>query len=249
MLELGTCVATQIDENGFYGVQIDGLGGADAAIHFEQLSHSYGFFALPLDPVGGIGCSLFRWNQRRRRHTWLADDPRIASKIPPIKKGGSCQYASDGSFASFDPETHTWTLYVPYASTPTAKAHLVTVGKDGNGKPIVEFASGEGPSFTILDKVTTIKNASGSAYSVLDDNGHTFVGPFKAAGGADIGGPTSVPLTKHPALAAALAALEAALTSLGGIPANAAASTQLGAAVAALQTLATGGGTLTTKGA
>lgn len=212
MLELGTCVTTGYDENGFIGVQIDGYGGPDSSTQFEQLSHAYGFAARPLDPVKGIGCTLFRWNQRRRRHMWLGDDPRLADKVPPIKKGGSAQYASDGSFASFDPETHTWTLYVPYAN---GKAHLVTVGKDGNGTPIVELASGEGPSLTILDKVTTLKNAGGSAYIVLDDDGTTIVGPLKAAGGADIGGPTSAPLAKSAELLVWAVNVNAALNSLG----------------------------------
>lgn len=248
MLELGTCVTTGYDENGFIGVQIDGYGGPDSSTQFEQLSHAYGFTSRPLDPEKGIGCSLFRWNQRRRRHMWLGDDPRIADKIPPIKKGGSAQYASDGSFASFDPETHTWTLYVPYAD---GKAHLGTFGKDGNGTPIIEWASGEGPSFTILDKVTTLKNASGSAYIVLNDDGTTVVGPLKAAGGADIGGPTSEPLSKFAALAAVLTELAQALPAIGAglTPAGAAAAALITATVAAIATFESTGATLTTKGA
>lgn len=249
MLELGTCVSSGYDENGFVGCQIDGLGGPDSSTQFEQLSHAYGFAARPLDPdKDGIGCTLFRWNQRRRRHMWLGDDPRLVDKIPQLKKGGSVQYGSDGSFASFDPETHTWTLYVPYADS---KAHLVTIGNDGNGTPIVELASGEGPSFTILDKVTTLKNASGSAYAVLDDNGHSFVGPFKAAGGADLGGPTSEPLAKFAALSAALTELATALPAIGAglTPAGAAAGPLISATVAAIAAFESVGATLTTKGA
>ena len=261
MLELGTCMATGYDENGFIGVQIDGFGGPDSSTQFEQLSHAFGFAARALDPEKGVGCTLFRWSQRRRRHMWLGDDPRLVDKIPRIKKGGSVQYASDGSFASFDPETHTWTLYVPYAD---GKAHLHTVGKDGNGTPIVEFASGEGPAFTILGQVTTLKNAGGSAYVVIDDSGTSIVGPFKAAGGADLGGPTSVPLVKFPALSPELAAvqnaitlLSAAVTAIAAVPVNSsaaaapagAAAAATIAALAALATFSGAGPTITTKGA
>lgn len=247
MLELGVCRATQYDADGFIGVQIDGMGGADAAAHFEQSSHSYGFKGRPLDPENDVGCSLFRWNQRRQSMAWLGDDPRIAPLLPQLKKGGSVQYASDGSFASFDPETHTWTLYVPYSDSP-AKAHLVTVGKDGNGTPIVELASGEGPGFTILDKVTTLKNASGSAYLFLDDDGTNVVGPLKAAGGADLGGPTSMSLVKGPGLQPVLLALQAAIAAATPTPASAAALSALTAALVAYAAPGVGT-TLTTKGA
>jgi hypothetical protein len=261
---LGKALLTVRDENGFWGVQRDSLAlkqqQSDAPVY--ELLHTFGFASRPLDPTNGKGCSLFFGFDGREGFAWLANDPRLADKIPPLTKGGSVQYAADGSFASFDADTHTWTLYVPYSTSP-AKAHLVTVGRDGNGTPIIELASGEGPSFTILDKVTTQKNADGSSYVVLDDSGTTIVGPFKAAGGADIGGPTSQPLVKFPALSAELAAVQtaltaigAALTALGAIPANVAASpacgaaaTAVGAALAALATFGTAGPTLTTKGA
>lgn len=246
-LYLGSALLTVRDENGFYGVQHSPMGGAEPGVKPDELVHTFGFASRPLDPEDGKGCSLFYFDDGPEGFAWLAHDPRLADKIPPLQKGGSVQYAADGSFASFDPETHTWTLYVPYAD---GKAHLVTVGKDGNDTPIIELASGEGPSITILDKVITTKNASGSAYSFLDDDGHNFVGPFKAAGGADLGGPTSVPLTKHPALAAGIAALNTALVSLAQLPPLAPAKAQLEAAVVALTALATPlGGTVTTKGA
>lgn len=263
-LELSACQLTKIDEGGFIGAQIGALGGDESGASPDQLSHTFGFVSRPLDPVDGVGCSIFSSQAgSSERFCWLADDPRLVDKYPQTKKGGSCQYASDGSFASFDPETHTWTLYVPYASDP-AKAHLVTVGKDGNDTPMIELASGEGPSITILDTVTTIKNATGSAYVVLDDSGTSVVGPFKAAGGADLGGTLSEPLAKFAALSAqltavqaTLVALAAAVTAIAAVPVNssagtapaAAAATAVGLAQAALATFGTAGITLTTKGA
>ncbi len=263
-LTLGKALLTVRDENGFWGVQRDSLAlkPTEAESPPFELLHSYGFASRPLDPTNGKGCSLFYGLDGHEGFAWLANDPRLADKIPPLAKGGSVQYASDGSFAVFDPDTHTWTLYVPYSTSP-AKAHLVTVGRDGNSTPIIELASGEGPSFTILDKVTTQKNADGSCYVVLDDSGTTIVGPFKAAGGADIGGPTSQPLVKFPALSTELTAVQAALVALSAAvealsklgpnlstqPAATAATAAVGLAAAALSSFAAAGPTLTTKGA
>jgi hypothetical protein len=263
-LQLGVALLTVRDENGFYGVQHEPFGGAGAAAPQDDLHHAYGFKGRPLDAdANGRGCALWYDFDGKDGLAFLGYDPRIADKIPPVKKGGSVQYGSDGSFALFDPETRTWTLYVPYAESP-AKAHLVTVGKDGNGTPIVEHASGEGPSYTMLGRVTTIKNADGSAYLVLDDNGTSVVGPFKAASGADLGGPASMALTKFAPLSTELTAIQTALNALtaavtaladvpvnsaaGGAPAAAAAAAVL-AAVGALATFNAAGTTLTTKGA
>lgn len=248
------------DANGFYGVQRSGYGGE--RLTPDRLSHSYGFIGRCRDPdANGNGCNVLYLDAgTRENYAWLLNDDRDALIVPPVKPGGSAQYAADGAFASFDPDTHTWTLYVPYAN---GKAHLVTVGKDGNGTPIVELSSGEGPAITILDKVITTKNASGSAYAVLDDAGHSFVGPFKAAGGADLGGPTSEPLTKFAATTTELTALQSALTAVGaaltGItsilanaaaaPATAAAVTAIATAQSALATFTAAAPTLTTKGA
>lgn len=190
ILELGVAMASSYDENGFIGVQIDAFGSQDAAVQFEQLSHQYGFISRQLDPDNGVGCSLFRYKQGRRRHVWLADDPRIVGKIPQIKKGGSAQYASDGSFSSFDPETHTQTLYVPYAS---GKAHLSTVGLDGNGAPIFEHVHGNGMAITMLDRTLVLKNADGDSYIQLDDSGCILNANLKVTGAIEVNGAKITP--------------------------------------------------------
>jgi hypothetical protein len=213
-LQIGIALLTVRDENGFYGVQHDPFGGDQAGAPQDELQHSYGFLGRPLDAEKGRGCSIWYDFDEKEGHAFLGHDPRAAEKIPPVKKGGSVQYASDGSFAVFDPETHTWTLYVPYADSP-AKAHLVTVGLDGNNTPIIELASGEGLALTLLGRVLTAKNASGSAYITLDDEGTNVVGPFKAAGGADLGGPTSAPLAKATELLSWATEVVTALASLG----------------------------------
>jgi hypothetical protein len=254
MIELWEATLSGIDTNGFYGVQRSGQansGGAQAGLTPDRLYHPYSFVARPRDPDDAGACQLFYQRAGTGEgFSWLANDPRDVGIIPPLKKGGSAWYCWTGAFQTFDGDTGTLTTYVPYDDNGTIKAHLITVGVDGNGTPIVEFASGTGLAVTLLDDTLTVKNASGSAYIVLDDSGTSIVGPFKAAGGADLGGPTSVTLVKHPPLATALALLNTALGTLAGIPALAAAQAQLTAAVAALTIVATPvGGTVTTKGA
>lgn len=252
-LQVGVALLTGYDTDGFMGVQYDAFGEERSGMAAAELHHPYGFASRCLDPANdNTGCALAYAFKGSHKYAWLLNDPRVQDKIPPLKKGASAHYASDGSFAVFDPETHTWTLYSPYEfdgdGNPT-KAHVTTHGRDGNGKPIIELASGEGPAVTILQDVITIKNASGNAWVQVDNAGTTIVGPLKAHGGADLGGTASQPLTKFAPLQAWAAAAQAALSALAGISANSAASPAVAAAATALSTLGATGPTVFTKGA
>lgn len=186
MIELWIATLSGRDTDGFYGIQRTGHGGTEAGLTPDRLYHTHGFFSRPLDPEGDEGCRLFYQRTGAGEGlAWLADDTRLVDKIPPIKKGGSCQYASDGSFASFDPETHTWTVYVPYAD---GKAHLTTVGKDGNDKPILEHVHGDGMAITMLDRALVIKNAGGDAYFELNDSGAIMNANLKVHGAIEANG-------------------------------------------------------------
>jgi hypothetical protein len=250
---------TEYDDNGFLSLQHDAFGEKGSAP--LEVLHPYGFASRQLDPEVAEGdvsyaCNVLVGWEGADAVALQLNDPRVQGKIPPLKKGGSAQYGSDGGFSVFDPETHTRTTYVPYqfetddeGIETATKAHVVTVGKDGNGKPIVELASGEGPSVTILGTTIVISSAGGSAYLELTDSGLNVIGAFKAAGGADLGGPTSMPLTKFAPLSAHLTAIQAALAAIVAIPANSGASGAVAAAAATLSTFSGTGATLTTKGA
>jgi hypothetical protein len=253
-------VLTEYDENGFIGVQWDAYGEKGTAP--ADLLHPYGFASRPLDPTTSasgettFACELFLGWEGQESFAFLMSDPRVTPKVPQLKKGGSAQYASDGAFASFDPETHTWTLYVPYefetddeGVVTATKAHVVTVGRDGNDKPIVELSSGEGQSITMLGTSLVISSSGGQAYLEVTDGGINAIGPFKAAGGADLGGPTSMPLTKFAPLSSYLTAVQAALAAIVAIPANSGAAGAVTAAAGLLGTFSSAGPTLTTKGA
>lgn len=189
-MQLGVALLTVRDENGFYGVQHDPFGGEGAGAPPDEIQHSYGFIGRPLDADKGRGCAVWYEFSGKEGLAFLGHDPRTAEKIPPIKKGGSAQYASDGSFTVFDPETHTRTTYVPYAQ---GKAHLETVGLDGNGTPIVEYVHGEGMALTMLGRTLVIKNADGSSYIQLDDNGCILNANLKVTGAVEVNGAKIMP--------------------------------------------------------
>jgi hypothetical protein len=156
-----------------------------------------------------------------------------------------------------------FTLYIPYArdgsGVPT-KAHMLQVGKDGSGAPFIGLISGEGPRLTMVGTEGVLSNKDGSQRVEVLDDGVNVVGTLKAAGAADLGGPTSEALAKYAALAAYVTALEInvqAVTAylngpatpvVGAAGALAAAATAEGVAAAVVTTPATGG-TLFTKGA
>lgn len=191
-ISLGKALLTVRDENGFLGVQRDPLAlkSVDGQSAPYELLHTFGFASRPLDPTNGKGCSLFFGLDGSEGFAWLANDPRLAGIIPPIPKGGSVQYASDGSFASFDSETHTWSVYVPYTS---GKAHSITAGLDGNDKPLLEVVHGDGMAVTMLERSLVLRNAAGDAYIEINDGGIVINGNVKINGALEANGAQITP--------------------------------------------------------
>lgn len=213
-LALGKALLTVRDENGFIGVQRDPLAlkslEADAPAY--ELLHTFGFASRPLDPTNGKGCSLLHWSDGSEGFALLANDPRLASIIPPIPKGGSVQYGSDGSFASFDPETHTWSLYVPYQQ---GKAHSITAGRDGNDKPILEVVHGDGMAVTMLERSLVLRNAAGDAYIEVNDAGIVINGNVKINGALEANGAKITPTGDVQTATGVSLALHTHLTAMG----------------------------------
>jgi hypothetical protein len=124
-------------------------------------------------------------------------DLRLNRRFPNPKPGSIALVGYGGGFLSFDDadgDTSLGTLYVPYArngSGAVSKAHMISIGKDGNGTPFVGIISGEGPRVTLLGNQVVVASKDGSNRLEVTDDGVNAVGPFKAASGADLGGPTS----------------------------------------------------------
>jgi hypothetical protein len=225
--DLAAVLLTEFDDDGFLTVQHDAYGEENKKQPpIFELHHAFGFISRPLDPekdedgelLPGKACTVFYATDGSTHHGFLGHDPRCVAVYPPLKKGGSAFYCATGSFASFDGDSGTLTIYVPYEfdedNNPT-KAHVVTIGRDGNDKPIIEFSAGDGGALTYLQGTWTLSNDAGDAYLELGPDGTNVAGPFKATSGADLGGPTSVPLTKIDGLTVLLHAIA---TAVGTIP-------------------------------
>ncbi|HEX2879301.1 MAG TPA: hypothetical protein VHO25_07170 [Polyangiaceae bacterium] len=197
---------TDVDEDGFLLVQPEGYGGQKSKVEAFELHHTFGFASRCNDPdVDGDGrakpgraCTVFYANDGNVTHGFLSHDPRYVEKIPPLKKGGAVMYGGNGGFASFDGSETTWTLYVPFewdADGVATKAHVVTVGLDGNAKPILELAHGNGQAVTMLDDSLTLAGKGGTTFIEIREDGGTLSGNWKVAG--DITDSAGVSFSKH----------------------------------------------------
>jgi hypothetical protein len=264
---------TVYDDDGYLGVQPDGFGEQQSGLADVEVLTPCGVFGRPpavdLDENGELTFGsylLTLWEGRTCSHAVALSDPRVQPKLPRIPEaGGGGTHGYDGAWAFFNSETHTWTLYQPIefnsAGTPT-KAHLVTIGFDGNGTPIVEIVHANGQSITMLGDAFVLSSKDGGARFELKPGGAiTAVGNMQCTGGIAAGA-LPVPLLKAPPAAshltvvqAALTAIQGALAALAAIPVNSAAAgaitaagVAVGVAQGSLATLTSTGPTTQTSG-
>jgi hypothetical protein len=253
--ELGQCLLTEYLADGTLAAQHDGLGRAPQ-VKASEVLHPLGFAARPRSTdtnpdgtaKGGGGCKLRIGYDGDELQVEFVGDQRALAGIPPLGEGDSVQYAhtADGapSFHVIKGEDGTQTIYVEVGES----AHVLTIGRDGNGEEVLEFTHSRGMALTFFRDKSVLKNRTGNCYAELNDSGGILNGNWKVTGAFDVGA-TSFPLTKHPELAAAMTAVAATMNALNADPAllpstKAAAS----AAVGLLEALVSAGGTTMTKG-
>lgn len=179
---------SEVDEQGWLTVQVNAYG--EGAARSGMLLHSpYGLLGRPPDPDEEGACKALTAREGDQDHAIATVDLRVLKKLPRPKKGGSVQFGADGGFGSFDPEEHTWTLYIPVEfdseGTPT-KAHLLQIGKDTNGLRCVTLLHSDGQGLSMLsgDKQSAmLKNAASNVYLEVNDDGLTFNGVSMFRGG------------------------------------------------------------------
>lgn len=202
----GACQGSEY-ESGFLTVQPDFYGETQSGGPGGIAAYPYGFLGRPLDPGDDGSCQAIYAHEGDETHVLPTQDARVLSKLPEVKKGGSVQFGSDGGFGEFNPETHTYTLYIPVdfdaAGTPT-KSHAITVGKDGNGQRLVSFVHSDGMALLMqgdANHSVILKNSTGSASLVLDDSGQIYLnGVTRMASGVAAGSPAAVALARAPEL-------------------------------------------------
>lgn len=201
----GSVTFSEYDEDGFLGVQCDVFGEIDSGMPpFESLG-TYGFANRPPDPGDDGASTVLYFYKGDQAFAIPFGDPRRTPSLPPLKKGSSIQYCDRPSFDMHDGEDGTKTIYVEVGDS----AHLVTIGIDGNGAPIVEVVHSEGMALTLLDGKSILKNAAGDAYVEVGASGIVLNGNVKITGtlecnGAsisptgDVVSSTGVSLSLHP---------------------------------------------------
>lgn len=211
---------SEVDEQGWLSVQVNAYG--PSAARSGMLLHSpYGLLGRPLDPDEEGACKALTAREGDQDHAIATVDLRVLKKLPQPKKGGSVQFGADGGFGEFNPETHTWTLYIPVdfdGEGKATKAHLLQIGKDTNGKRCITLLHADGPAISILEggkRSVVIKNAASDAYVEVNDDGITLNGKTVIKGGlkADEGAGVA-PLARSAELLAWAQAMTATVNAL-----------------------------------
>lgn len=194
--ELGSCVMTEYDEDGWLGIQIDGFSeDSESEVAPVEALAPFGFMSRPQDPDSeNNACRTFYLFDGSSEYSFPLTDPRAAKLIPPLKKGSSVQYALRKNFdlLSFDlhdGETGTKTVYVEYRDdSGNKRAHVLTVGVDANGAPLCNFLHGSGMGVVFFEQTAMLRNAPGSVYVAVDNDGATINGNLKLQGSLSVAG-------------------------------------------------------------
>jgi len=189
--DLGVSTYTERDADGYYRVQIDWPGGKGGQP--VESYHPCGFLGRPRDPsvdpngrphIGGT--TLWAW-EGSQGHAIPLSDPRVAGRLPEVKKGGSIQYADTSAgaekapFALFDGANGSWQLYVPYGST----AATIAVDVSMPGVESVQIVHGAGMKIVMTaggKNSVVIHNRTGNAYLEVNDEGVIINGNSKIVG-------------------------------------------------------------------
>lgn len=195
-IDFGTVTLTT-NEAGFIGYQVDGYGEEESGVGDHDHFQPFGFLSRPLDPdADGTGATCIYLRRGNETVVLPGYDARAIEKIPVLKKGASVQHNALGGFAHFenDGTNSTWTCYVPtaYGATAATRAHVVTVGVDGNSKETLNLVHASGMSIVMLrdgaNESLTLANSAGTCSIILKDTGEIVINGTKIT----IYGPTQV---------------------------------------------------------
>lgn len=214
--DIGTCTVTTYVDGELVG-QVSRYSGAGGAPY--QVHSPYGFRSRPTDPDSdGVGAQALYAIEGNEGHVWFLSDSRDDDKVPKLDKGGSVQHNALGSFGVLanksDTKDGTYTLYVPVAfdgAGKATKAHVLTIGLDGNGKRSITLLHADGMHISMLEggkNGVVIANKANDAWIEINDDGVSINGNVKISGNLGSG----------PLASAWFAAVTAALTGLGATP-------------------------------
>ena len=92
---------SEVDDNGFVGVQFDAFGEEKSGMPTVEVMHPYGLMSQPAEPdpnVDAFTCqALIGW-EGHSAYAWLCSDPRTRVLTPYLKKGETLLYGHKGNF-------------------------------------------------------------------------------------------------------------------------------------------------------
>ena len=194
--DLGVCMASQYDAQGFLGIAVDLYGEGQASGQVFEPIHPYGFISRPADPDKDengnpkVGAGALYASEGDRKFVMPLGDPRAVAKVPQVKLGGSAQYCQPGGFAYFDGATGSYQVYVPYDNNTKGMRFAITV--DTAGQECIQFCHGSGMNVTMgaQNEDIVLMSANGQNWIRIDDSGITVSGNVTVEGGALLGGST-----------------------------------------------------------
>lgn len=232
-LDFAQVLGSEYDDDGHIGLSLDHYGEEEASGQAAELLCPLGIVVRPVDPdVSNDGSPegvspVLQMTEGDHVAAMPLNDPRVTSQLPKQKKGGFLTYcpAAPGSFSVFDgldPEKKkragSFTLSAKYTSG-SAKAHFFQFDVREDGKEAVSLKHGEGMGLQMMSgglRSAVFRNAAGNAFVELNDEGIILAGKIKQQGSMTVGQMAAADsLMKIKPMMAYLAAIEAALSSLG----------------------------------
>jgi len=232
-LDFAQVLGSEYDDDGHIGLSLDHYGEEEASGQAAELLCPLGIVVRPVDPdVSNDGSPegvspVLQMTEGDHVAAMPLNDPRVTSQLPKQKKGGFLTYcpAAPGSFFVFDgldPEKKkragSFTLSAKYTSG-SAKAHFFQFDVREDGKEAVSLKHGEGMGLQMMSgglRSAVFRNATGNAFVEVNDEGIILAGKIKQQGSMTVGQMAAADsLLKAKPMMAYLAAIEAALSSLG----------------------------------
>lgn len=231
-MDFGLVLLSSYDDDKHLELSLDSYGEEEAGAKPAVAISPLGTIARPLDADQAndgspeLASEVLMMTVGNEVHALALNDPRVTSKLPPVRKGGYLNYcpAQPGSFWIWDGKQDdpkstirpgSFTLSARYGE----KAHLIQfdVREDGKEAVSIKHAEGMGLQMTSGGKRSAVfRNAPGNAYVEVNDDGIILAGKIRQQGSMTVGqmaAADSVPKMK--ALAGYLAVLEGKLATLG----------------------------------
>lgn len=245
--DIGVALTSFYDADGFLGIQWDAYGEDKSGVQAAEVHWPGGTAFRPRDadvgadgqPIAGRGANIHLMQEGNTPHIKVLSDPRAVQKLPRLKKGGGLTFGDTGKatlpFASFDGDTGSYTIYVPYQDG--SKAHAISVNVDNAGQEVVQIIHGSGANITLLaDGTTNITSPNKTSSVTVSNSGLVLNGNTQVQGAVRCGNPsTAQPVALAAPLVLYLQGLvAAATTAFSSVPGGGGASSTFAAAMTAL---------------